>query len=92
MKLYLLYEPYQRGEIITNFEIAQIMNQPINPSGKRLYRNDVSAVTREKQSQAHTGRKLTQDTKQKISKSMTDYWAKLPYKPVTDSDIYGTSD
>lgn len=46
---------------------------------KRIYRNDVSPETREKQSIAHQGKKLSNDTKQKISKSMTDYWAKLPY-------------
>lgn len=61
---------------------------------KRIYRNDVSDTTRQKQSLAHQGRKLSNDTKQKISKSMTDYWAKLPMKPTTDNnssttDIYG---
>lgn len=61
---------------------------------KRIYRNDVSDITRQKQSLAHQGRKLSNDTKRKISKSMTDYWAKLPMKPITDNnssttDIYG---
>lgn len=45
---------------------------------KRIYRNDVSQQTREKQSIAHQGRKHSNDTKQKISKAMCDYWAKLP--------------
>lgn len=49
---------------------------------KRLYRNDVSAETREKQSIAHQGRKHSNGTKQRISKSMCDYWAKLP-SPIT---------
>lgn len=60
---------------------------------KRIYRNDVSPETREKQSIAHQGKKLSNDTKQKISKSMTDYWAKLPYKPInntsTTNPFYG---
>ena len=61
---------------------------------KRLYRNDVSAETREKQSVAHQGRKLSNDTKQRISKAMCDYWAKLPAKPINNNetatiDIYG---
>ena len=37
---------------------------------KRLYRNDVSAETREKQSIAHQGRKHSNDTKHRISKSL----------------------
>ena len=61
---------------------------------KRIYRNDVSAETREKQSIAHQGRKHSNNTKQKISKAMCDYWAKLPMKPINNNDtsttgIYG---
>lgn len=61
---------------------------------KRIYRNDVSQLTREKQSIAHQGRKHSNDTKQKISKAMCDYWASLPMKPTnnntsTTNDIYG---
>ena len=61
---------------------------------KRLYRNDVSAETREKQSVAHQGRRHSNDTKQKISKAMCDYWEKLPMKPINNNDtsttgIYG---
>lgn len=60
---------------------------------KRIYRNDVSAETREKQSLAHQGRKHSNDTKQRISKSMSDYWAKLPMKPNNNdtsmTDTYG---
>ena len=44
---------------------------------KRLYRNDVSA---------DQGRKHSNDTKQRISKSMCDYWAKLPMKPINNND------
>ena len=61
---------------------------------KRLYRNDVSAETREKQSIAHQVRKHSNNTKQKISKAMCDYLAKLPMKPInnndsSNTDIYG---
>ncbi len=42
---------------------------------KRIYRNDVSQLTREKQSIAHQGRKHSNNTKQKISKAICDYWA-----------------
>ena len=63
---------------------------------RRIYRNDVSPQTREKQSLAHQGRKHSNDTKQKISKAMCDYWAKLPMKPIngnnngtSTTDIYG---
>lgn len=61
---------------------------------KRVYRNDVSDTTRQKQSLAHQGRKLSSDTKRKISKSMQNYWAQLPMKPTNDNnssttDIYG---
>lgn len=53
---------------------------------KRLYRNDVSAETREKQSIAHQGRRHSNDTKQRIIKTMCDYWAKLPMKPINNND------
>ncbi len=51
---------------------------------KRQYRNDMPLSQRQAISQKLSGRKLSQDTKQKISKSMQDYWASLPMKPVTD--------
>jgi hypothetical protein len=61
---------------------------------KRIYRNDVSNETRMKQSVAHQGYRHSNDTKQKISKAMCDYWAKLPIKPISNNDtsttdIYG---
>lgn len=52
---------------------------------KRIYRNDVSDQTREKQSIAHQGRKHSNNTKQKISKAMCNYWAKLPMKPINNN-------
>ena len=57
---------------------------------KRIYRNDVSQLTREKQSIAHQGRKHSNDTKQKISKAMCDYWASLPMKPINNNNISAT--
>lgn len=52
---------------------------------KRQYRNDMSPEQREKISQKLTGRKLSNDTKRKISQSMEKYWASLPTKPITDT-------
>lgn len=59
---------------------------------KRIYRNDVSQQTREKQSIAHQGRKHSNDTKQKISKSMCNYWASLPMKPVNNNTSTTSTD
>lgn len=60
---------------------------------KRNYRNDVSDETRQKQSVAHIGKKLSQETKNKISQQMQKYWATLPSKPnnntSTIEQIYG---
>lgn len=57
------------------------MQQPT----KRRYRNDMSDQQKQAISQKLTGRTLSNDTKQKISKSMQDYWASLPMKPVTST-------
>ena len=57
------------------------MQQPT----KRVYRNDMSDQQKQAISQKLTGRTLSNDTKQKISKSMQDYWASLPMKPVTST-------
>lgn len=64
---------------------------------RRMFRNDVSAETRAKQSVAHQGRKHSNDTKNKISKSLQIYWANLPMKPTTNNTsaidrIYGKKD
>lgn len=53
--------------------------------GKRQYRNDMSDEQKQKISRKLQGRKLSQDTKNKISKSMCDYWGSLSYKPVTST-------
>lgn len=52
---------------------------------KRVYRNDVSQETKVKQSLAHQGRKHSNSTKNKISKALCNYWAKLPLK-LTDNN------
>lgn len=57
---------------------------------KRIYRNDVSNMTKEKQSVAHRGKNHTNETKQKISKAMQDYWAKLPTKPINNNNSTST--
>lgn len=53
---------------------------------KRQYRNDMSDEQKQKISQKLTGRKLSSDTKRKISQSMEKYWASLPTKPITDNN------
>lgn len=52
---------------------------------KRQYRNDMSDEQKAKISQKLTGRKLSSDTKRKISQSMEKYWASLPQKPITST-------
>ncbi len=50
---------------------------------KRTYRNDMPQIQRDRIAQANTGKRLSNETKAKISQALTDYWAKLPYKPIT---------
>ena len=57
---------------------------------RRIYRNDMPDAQRQAISQKLQGRKLSDDTKKKISKSMTDYWSKLPMKPVTSTGTTST--
>lgn len=52
---------------------------------KRIYRNDMSQSQKDKLSYINQGKKLSQSTKDKISKSMTKYWSDLPYKPDSTS-------
>lgn len=54
---------------------------------KRHYRNDMPLAQRQAISAKLKGRTLSQTTKDRISKSMTDYWAQLPMKPVDDNNI-----
>lgn len=53
---------------------------------KRLYRNDVSAETREKQSISHKGKKHSTETKRLISQKLQKYWSSLPSKPTTNNN------
>ena len=57
---------------------------------KRIYRNDVSFETKQKQSLAHKNKKHSQETKNKISQSLEQYWANLPSKPVENNNISKT--
>lgn len=50
---------------------------------KRIYRNDMSDSQKEKLSAINKGKTLSQQTKQRISKSMERYWNSLPYKPTS---------
>lgn len=52
---------------------------------KRQYRNDMPEAQKQAISQKLTGRKLSNDTKMKISRSMAKYWASLPTKPITST-------
>lgn len=58
---------------------------------KRQYRNDMPEAQKQAISTKLKGRKLSQTTKDRISKSMTDYWASLPMKPVTDDGANNNS-
>ena len=55
---------------------------------KRIYRNDMSQQQKDKIAAANKGKTLSQQTKAKISKSLQQYWQRLPMKP---SDNGGTS-
>lgn len=64
---------------------------------RRIYRNDTSPITKEKQSIAHKGKKHPTEVREKISKSLIAYWEKLPAKPLnntknTTEQIYGKKD
>lgn len=52
---------------------------------KRIYRNDMSQQQKDKIAQANTGKHLSPETRRRIAQSMVKYWAKLPYKPATDT-------
>ena len=52
---------------------------------KRIWRNDMPQTQKDKIAMANTGKRLSDETKRKISRSMAQYWAKLPYKPPTPS-------
>ena len=59
---------------------------------KRLYRNEVSNETKEKQRVAHQNKKHSIETKNKISQSLQKYWAGLPTKPSTNNNNQTTTE
>ena len=54
----------------------------------RKYRQPSDDV-RAKMSVAHTGRTHSEQTKQKISMSMQNYWRTVPNAPITMDDFLG---
>lgn len=52
---------------------------------KRIYRNDMTQAQKDKIAAANIGKHLSQQTKDRISRSMQKYWQGLPYKPNTDA-------
>lgn len=50
---------------------------------KRQFRNYMSQQQKDKIGFANKGRKHTQQTKDKISKSLEKYWSQLPIKPAS---------
>lgn len=51
---------------------------------KRIYRNDMTQAQKDKIAAANIGKHLSQQTKDRISRSMQKYWNGLPFKPTTD--------
>lgn len=58
----------------------------------RTYRNDMPQQQKDKIAAANKGRRHTQATKAKISRSMQKYWQRLPFKPVGDSGTTQNTD
>lgn len=56
---------------------------------KRIYRNDMSQAQKDKIAQANTGKRLSPQTRERISQSMAKYWAGLPFKPATTGTTSG---
>lgn len=52
---------------------------------KRIWRNDMPQQQRDKIAQANTGKHLSDETRRKISDALVQYWAGLPFKPVSAS-------
>lgn len=52
---------------------------------KRIWRNDMQQDQKDKIAAANTGKHHTPETKRKISQSMVRYWARLPFKPITNT-------
>ena len=52
---------------------------------KRQWRNDMSQQQKDNIAQANKGKKLSQQTKDRISKSLEKYWSQLLPKPTTST-------
>lgn len=52
---------------------------------KRIWRNDMPQIQKDKIAAANKGRHHSPETKRKISQSMTRYWSRLPFKPITNT-------
>jgi len=52
---------------------------------RRIYRNDMGQAQKDKIAAANTGKHHTPETKRKISQGLTRYWARLPFKPITNT-------
>lgn len=52
---------------------------------KRQWRNDMPQTQKDKIAQANTGKRLSPETRRRISQSMVKYWAGLPFKPATQT-------
>ena len=56
---------------------------------KRIYRNDMTPAQKAKLSAANKGKRLSQQTKNRIAQSMQKYWRSLPYKPTSGTTTQG---
>lgn len=74
VEVYLLYEA-------TLLRQPQLITEINDKDMKRIYRNDMSPVQKEKIAAQNRGKKLSPQTKAKISKALSKYWDSLPYKP-----------
>ena len=55
----------------------------------RLYRNDMQQAQKDKIAAAHTGKRLSQTTKDKISRALQDYWRRLPMRTTDTNNSEG---
>lgn len=52
----------------------------------RVYRNDMQQAQKDKIAAAHTGKRLSQTTKDRISRALQAYWRSLPLKATGETD------
>lgn len=58
---------------------------------KRMYRNDMPQQQKDKIAAANTGKKTPQIVRDKISRSLQQYWQNLPYKPTNNGGTSGST-